>query len=90
MYNGRSETVDLSGWGLDDAVGGSEPYIFPEGPSIGSYGFLLCLQSQTGLRLSNSGDYVRLLDPDDQEVESHCYSSPTPGRSRSKRMGAVS
>jgi len=84
LYNGSSETVDLSGWKLDHAAGGGEPYVFPEGTTIGSYGFLLCFQSQTGLILDNADDCVHLLDPDGQEVESHCYTSPPPDGSRSK------
>lgn len=73
LYSSDSDQVDISGWKLDDADGGSHPYIFASGSAIIPGGFLVFEKSLTNIALNNSGDTVRLLDASDQIKDSYTY-----------------
>ncbi|MBM7841545.1 hypothetical protein JOD20_000152 [Herpetosiphon giganteus] len=64
LYNPNSYQVDLTGWQLDDqADGGSRPWRLPAGMSIAANGYLVIFASQSKLSLTNSGEELRLLQP---------------------------
>ena len=63
LFNSGSVAVDLSGWQLDDADGGSKAYVIPAGTNIPAGGYLSWLRSVTKIALNNDGDSARLLDP---------------------------
>ncbi|MGY5854938.1 MAG: lamin tail domain-containing protein [Candidatus Thorarchaeota archaeon] len=77
LYNPLDETVDISGYVLDDLIaGGTGPYIIPDDTTIPAYGFIVFYQSVTGIGLNNAGDTVNYLMPDGVTVlDSYVYSS---------------
>ena len=64
--------VNLGGWVLDDGEGGSKPYHIPETGLLPGH-VVVFFASQTGLRLNNRGDTVRLFTPYGQMVDSVRY-----------------
>ncbi|MBC2606159.1 lamin tail domain-containing protein [Pelagicoccus albus] len=80
IYNPDSESVDLSGWALTNGV----DYVFPEGSSIASEGFVVVASDpsqissastvygpwESGDKLSNDGEKVTLSKPDGDDWES--------------------
>ncbi|OFX03724.1 MAG: hypothetical protein A2W62_02780 [Alphaproteobacteria bacterium RIFCSPLOWO2_02_42_7] len=64
LFNSSSESVDLSGWFLDDIEGGSKTYEIPLGTLIAPKSYLVFNIQDTKIQLNNTGgDSVRLLDP---------------------------
>ena len=86
LYNANAFDVDISGWKLDDSAGGgTQPYTLPAGTVLRAERHLVLFSLQTGIGLNNSGgDAVRLLTPDDVEVESHSYTQTQPDEAYSK------
>lgn len=71
LYNTTGVAVDLSGWKLTDD--GSDVMVFPDGATIGPFGYLLIEDSEdvvsnvvadylVGLSFANTGDSLQLLD----------------------------
>jgi hypothetical protein len=60
LRNYGEDTIHLKSWMLDDAEGGSKPYVFPEESSISANGCLVFSRKQTGIVLNNTTDTVRL------------------------------
>jgi PKD repeat protein len=87
LFNTASSSVDLSGWQLDDADGGSAPHTLPAGTTINGRGFLSILRSSSGLAFNNEGDTVRLLDPAHSVKASFTYSDSTEGQSWNRTEG---
>jgi len=73
LYNSGGVAVDLSGWQLDDADGGSTPYTIPTGTSMRAGAYLAFFRSETKIALNNEGDSVRLLAPDKTVKASAIY-----------------
>ncbi len=63
LYNVSDKEINLAGWQLDDAEGGSRPYVFDKDVKIASQGFLVINREQSKITLNNSSDSVRLLTP---------------------------
>jgi hypothetical protein len=84
LYNAGLVAVDLSGWLLDDDEGGSDPYPIPEGTAILPGAFTLFYGQTTGLTLDDSGDAVRLLDPDGAVVDAVAFGELAPNASYSR------
>lgn len=70
LYNPGSTDIMLAGLMLDDAEGGSRPYIIPTGTSIAGGAHLVFRREDTKLALNNTGDMVRLLFSDGRELTS--------------------
>jgi hypothetical protein len=68
LHNPGPVSADLSGWFLDDGEGGSEPYGMPDGTVLQPGAFLVLPGRTTGLVLDDSGDTVRLLNPEGMVV----------------------
>ncbi len=77
LYNPLDETVDISGYVLDDLIsGGTGPYTIPADTLIPAYGYIVFYQSETGIALNNAGDSVNYIMPDGLTViDSYVYSS---------------
>ena len=75
LLNPTGAWVDLAGWQLDDAPGGSAPYVLPAGAGIGPGVLLVFDQATTGLALNDAGDTVRLLHPDGTPADTWSYGS---------------
>jgi hypothetical protein len=84
LYNAGSSAVDLGGWFLDDGEGDSDPYRMPEGTVLPSGGFILFHGRTTGVVLDDTGDAVRLLDPDGAVVEAVAFGQLAPNASYSR------
>lgn len=77
LYNPLGEAVDISGYVLDDLIGGgTSPYTIPVGTTIPAHGFIVFYQSVTNIGLNNAGDTVNYLMPDGITVlDTFTYSS---------------
>lgn len=82
LYNSGNIEVDLSGWFLDDAEGGSTPFKIPDKlldfpdwtPNIQSGEYKIFYRYQTGIALNDSGgDSARLLYPNGKIAYSISY-----------------
>jgi len=79
LYNRGEETVDLSGWALDDAV----DFTFPQGTALAPGAFLVIAEDPADLlrvhgvaalgpwdgKLDNDGERVELLDADGERAD---------------------
>jgi hypothetical protein len=70
IYNPNSETIDISGWKIDDIEQGSKPFSMPEGTTIKAKAYKVFYFSS---KLNNSGDKVRLINPKGKLLESYSY-----------------
>lgn len=78
MNTGQVE-VDIGGWKVDDAEGSSSPYSIPAGTRVAAGGFISFTSAVTNISLSNSGDTVRLLDPNGAVQSTFTYASSHEG-----------
>jgi uncharacterized protein YdeI (BOF family) len=78
VRNTGDAAVDLGGWQLDDAEGGSAPYTIPSGTTLSGGSIKSFSRSDTKLALNNTGDSARLLDPAGVVKSSYTYSSSVP------------
>lgn len=86
LFNTTSSPVDLGGAQLDDADGGSAPYVIPDGTALAGGAYLSFPRSETGLALNNDGDRARLLAPDGTLVSELTFgSSPAEGAAWARR-----
>jgi hypothetical protein len=73
LYNAGGLPVRLLGWTLDDIEGaGSSPYRLADA-TLPAHGYLAFFRSRTHLALNDTGDTVRLLDPDGQLIDQISY-----------------
>ena len=84
LYNAGSVDVDLRGWTIDDAIGGSAPYVISESLIIKAKEYLVFPESETKIQLNNTSDDVRLLDPDQKLIDSVSYTKTQSNVSWSK------
>jgi len=87
LRNDGDSAVALSGWIVDDAEGGSQPFTLTSADVVPPRGFLLLLKTRTGLALNNDADSVRLFGPDGQTIEAVSYKNAAEGRSFEKYSG---
>ena len=81
IYNANSTEVFLVDWYIDDKKDeGASPKKFSATISANSY-YVISFSSGT---LNNDGDDVRLLNPDNEGIDSKSYSSTIKGKSWSK------
>jgi hypothetical protein len=73
LYNAGSDTVDLSGWWLDDGEESGTPYQIVPGTVLQPGEFLVFYRQQTGINLDDGGDKVRLIDPDGVVVDAAIF-----------------
>ncbi|MDC0497363.1 lamin tail domain-containing protein [bacterium] len=62
MYNPTGDIVDLTGLGLTDDMDQPNRYVFPNGTSIGAYGYLTISASTFGYGFSELGSEAALLE----------------------------
>lgn len=70
IYNPNSQTVDLTGWKIDDIEKGSSPYNIPDGTKISAKGFKIFKFSN---KLNNSGDTIRLINSSGKVLETYTF-----------------
>ncbi|MRG60207.1 hypothetical protein GE115_10055 [Agromyces sp. CFH 90414] len=97
LYNASSESVDVSGWKLQDDKRDASTKgtaVLPEGTAIAPGGFLVLTKAESGPLTFpfglGKGDAVFLLDPADAVVDEYAYAadSPTSDWSRCADGGA--
>lgn len=64
LYNNSANTIDLSGWSIEDLKGAVTIYKLPAGTEIGPYGFLIIYRQDSGIILNNDTDGIALYQPD--------------------------
>jgi len=80
IFSNHHQPVNLAGWQLDDAEGGSKPYTI--GSQIIKPGqYLVFWRSETKIALNNSDETVRLFAPDNTLVDSASYEESKEGAS---------
>lgn len=84
IYNDSDSIVDISDWQLDDADGGSKPFVFPENTLIAPKGYIVFSRQITGIALNNDKDSVRLLLPEGVVFQEINYENPPLGKSSAK------
>lgn len=85
LYNTGSNSVNLKDWKLDDQYpGGSSEYTINSDLTIEAGQYLSFDKPQTHISLNDTGDYVRLIQPDDNVLdETPNYGSAKKGYSYS-------
>jgi hypothetical protein len=61
--------ADLGGWLVDDGEEGSAPYRIPDAVVLGAEERLVLYSYKTGLVFEDSGDEVRLIEPQGRVVD---------------------
>lgn len=67
LYNAGLTDLSLAGLQIDDAEGGSKPYKLPD-VTIPPLNYYLVTREDSGIALNNSGDSVRFLQQDGEEL----------------------
>lgn len=73
LYNDSNQMVDLSGWQVDDAEGGSKPFALPKNTLLTGHQYLVLQRPTTKIALNNDNDSVRLLYPTGQVAQEIKY-----------------
>jgi len=81
LFNADTISVNLGGWQLDDAIGGSRPYRIPNNASIGPGEYQAFYKTETRLALNNDHDEVHLLSPSGEELDVVAYEEVREGTS---------
>jgi hypothetical protein len=90
LFNLSEVELAVRGWQLDDqAEGGSDPYVFPDGAVIPPRGYLLIFKRESGLALNNGGDSVRLLRPDGVVADETSFTRSAPDASFARQGDGV-
>jgi hypothetical protein len=74
----------VSNWLLDDAEGGSTPYQIPAGMLLQPGAFLLFWGTETGIVLEDTGDEVRLMEPNGTVADRVAFGPLAPNSSISR------
>lgn len=80
IKNSTTTPVDLFGWQLDDAPGGSRPYVFTTSTVIEPGRYFIVYKQDSKIALNNSEDTVRLIDPFGAVLAQSGYSRAPEGR----------
>jgi hypothetical protein len=75
LHNVGAVAVDLAGWFLDDAEGGSSPYEIPEGTTLEPGGYAVFHREETGILLDDGGDEAWLIQPDGVAADGALFGS---------------
>ncbi len=84
LYNSGSKDVDLLGWQIDDASGGSKAFRFEDSVTVKPSSFYLLDREDSGLALNNGSDEARIFDGFGRLVDSVKYSGAKEGLSYSR------
>lgn len=90
LFNTGSESVNLAGWKLDDADGGSAAYTIPASTMIRGGAFMSFSRSETKIALNNEGDTVRLLAPTGTVKATATFGASDEGQSFNRVDGSYS
>lgn len=88
LRNVGAESVVLAGWSIDDADGGSRPFVFGEEDVVAAGSVIRLLKERSRIILNNDGDEVRLFDPEGTLRDVVSYENPPEGSMFAKAGGA--
>ncbi len=85
LHNKGASSINLNGWKLDDKhPGGSAEYLINQDIILGGNEYIIFSKPQTHISLNDTGDYVRLIQPDGNVLdETSNYGSAKKGFSYS-------
>ncbi len=81
IANLDTRSINLCGWQVDDAEGGSAPYSISYDLELEPGEYLALYAQQTKLSLGNTSDAVRLFTPQKIVIDSVTYTNPPEGKS---------
>jgi len=81
IFNQNNNEVDLSFWQISDTKGVTTIYTLPEGTIIKPKEFLVLSRPITKITLNNSGDSLRLTQPDGNILDTITYEKAPLGQS---------
>lgn len=84
LYNSNNFEVDITNWQIQDTIGLTKIYTFPAGIKINPFDFIILKRTETKITLQNSGDGLRLLNPNEKLVHSVDYPKAPQGQSYNK------
>lgn len=85
LFNPLTKPIDISGAQVDDAEGGSSPFIFPSGTRLDPGEYAVFWSLETHLSLHNDADMVRFLDPAGRALREVAYEKAKEGFSYARR-----
>jgi len=88
VNNGQTK-INLLNWQIDDAEGGSKPYIFKTPTFLSSGESFLLAREDSGLAFNNNRDEVRLIAPDKSIVDLVSYKKPKEGEIYTKNKDGL-
>lgn len=81
IFNQNSFKVDISGWLMQDIEGATNVFVFPEETLIETKGFMAFFRPQTKISLNNSGDGLKLQNPNHELVDEISFEKALQGKS---------
>ena len=81
IFNQNNFEVELSGWKITDTIGTTKIYTFPKGTKISANGFLVLFRPETKITLNNSGDGLKLSQPDGKVIDEAVFGKAALGKS---------
>jgi hypothetical protein len=81
IQNKNDFTVDLSSWQFSDTIGSPTTYVFPKETKIKPKEFLIILRPESKIVLNNSGDGLKLGQPNGKILDQVNYQSAPKGKS---------
>ena len=84
IFNQNNFEADISGWKIEDTVGKTTAYVFPEKTKISPRGFLLLLRPKAKITLNNDGDGLNFIQPDGKITDAVSYEKAKLGQSYNK------
>ncbi|MBT7008731.1 MAG: hypothetical protein HN964_04790 [Candidatus Jacksonbacteria bacterium] len=81
ILNPTASPIDITNWIVDDADGGSKPYVISEPTTLRAYEYIILPRILSKLALNNTTDSVRLLNADEEVVDEIEYSDVEEGNS---------
>jgi len=81
LFNKNNFEVNVSGWQISDEVGVTSTYTFPEKTKIGPNSFLIISRPESKITLNNSGDGLKLIQPDGNTLDGVSYKNAPMGNS---------
>ena len=73
LYNSNGYSINIGGWQLDDATGGSHPYTVPKDTILAPLSYLVFYAEDTRIALNNDGDQARLFLPSGNIADTVTY-----------------
>jgi len=81
LKNTNNQEVDISGWKIQDTIGSTKTYIFPEATKIKAQGYLVLTRPVSKITLNNSGDGLQLIQPNGNIIDTVTYEKAPLGQS---------